>query len=245
MTPKICVVCGSSYTPRSWTTNSVPQCSPECKQVLRDKRAKVVVVPCLMCPKLVTVRGRKPLHRLWKGFVYCSLECQNARKSQSSRAAMTPAKRLACSQRMRANNPMRLASTRNRVSVSLKARGHKPPVRGGNGRGPTVPEKKLSRALRWPLNVIVPTGAPRGTGYPTCYKIDLGSKRWKLAIEVDGPSHNCPSRRAQDRKKERFLKSRGWTVLRFTNGAVRENLTACVQAVRATVEELKKGVASQ
>jgi len=53
-----------------------------------------------------------------------------------------------------------------------------------------------------------------------------------LAIEIDGNSHCLLSRQAQDRKKENFLKSLGWTVLRFTNQQVIEETKMCVEKIK-------------
>ena len=52
-------------------------------------------------------------------------------------------------------------------------------------------------------------------GYPTCYKVDCGNRRLRIAIEADGLSHNY--RRELDAKKDAKLASLGWTVLRFSN----------------------------
>ncbi len=30
---------------------------------------------------------------------------------------------------------------------------------------------------------------PRGSGYPTCYKLDIGHQELRIGIEMDGPSH--------------------------------------------------------
>jgi hypothetical protein len=135
--------------------------------------------------------------------------------------------------RMRCNNPMQQAVTRAKVSATHKRCGRKPPKPGGNGRGPTVPELALSQALGWVVNVIVPTGM-KGP-LPSHYKIDVGNPELKIAIEIDGKSHNSIIRRQQDERKTAYLQSIGWTVLRFTNEAVARSLTDCVRAVLSTI----------
>lgn len=48
------------------------------------------------------------------------------------------------------------------------------------------------------------------------YSIDVAHLTQKLAIEVDGRYwHSLPGRAANDRRKDRFLESRGWRVLRI------------------------------
>lgn len=97
----------------------------------------------------------------------------------------------------------------------------------------------MAEALGWPMEVVIPTGIPKGNGYPTCYKVDVGSKDLKIAIEIDGNSHKTLVRQSQDRKKEEFLASIGWTVLRFTNQEVDENLKGCVEVVMSTISKLR------
>jgi very-short-patch-repair endonuclease len=95
----------------------------------------------------------------------------------------------------------------------------------------------LASALGWEMEVAVPTKQPRGSGYPTCYKIDIGNKTLRVGVEVDGASHFSLERQLQDRKKEELLQSLGWKVLRFSNEDVIRNLTNCVQAVRSSISK--------
>jgi hypothetical protein len=126
---------------------------------------------------------------------------------------------------------------RDKVSATLRQMGWKPKVQGGNGHGPTWHEQALATAIGWDLSVIVPTRQPRGSGYPTHYKIDVGHRGLRVGIEVDGMSHVLRTRQAQDRKKEAFLATRGWHILRFTNAEIARDLTRCVQAVWSTISK--------
>jgi superfamily I DNA/RNA helicase len=96
-------------------------------------------------------------------------------------------------------------------------------VRGGNGKGPTVPEQALMDALGegWVWQYAIPTKKSRGYGYPTAYKVDIAKPGCKIAIEVDGHSHGL--RRAHDEKKDRLLESLGWTVIRVPNRRAVQN----------------------
>lgn len=147
---------------------------------------------------------------------------------------MARTNRIHASKRMTERNPMKRADVRARVSTSLRAMAWMPPVRGGNGTGPTMPQMLLASALGWPMEVAVATGA-RAEGYPTAYKLDIASEPLKIAIEVDGMSHRALDRQAQDAKKDAFLRSIGWTVLRFSNREVTERLAECVQTVMSTI----------
>ncbi|MFZ4596337.1 MAG: endonuclease domain-containing protein [Verrucomicrobiaceae bacterium] len=87
------------------------------------------------------------------------------------------------------------------------------------------------------MEVPVPTKQPRHSGYPTCYKLDIGNRELMIAVEVDGKSHCSIERQAQDQKKEDLLQSLGWKVLRFTNAEVIRNLNGCVQEVRSSISK--------
>jgi len=130
-------------------------------------------------------------------------------------------------------------SCREKMSNTLKSKRHKPPVQGGNGKPTAIPQQLLAETLGWGIEYIEATGMPRGSGYPPHYKIDIANVKLKIAIEVDGASHNALARKAQDKKKEEFLKSQGWFVLRFTNKEVMGNLQECVQTVMSTMLKLK------
>jgi very-short-patch-repair endonuclease len=102
----------------------------------------------------------------------------------------------------------------------------------------TPAEAALSKVISL-TPLIVKTGVPRGMGYPTHYKIDLGDGSTRLAIEVDGGSHFSLAAKERDRKKENFLRGRGWTVLRFSNAEVMGRLEACAQTVSSTISRLR------
>lgn len=65
----------------------------------------------------------------------------------------------------------------------------------------------------------------RQLGYPNCYKVDLAIPARKLAIEVDGNSHNMAARKLQDIKKATKLAEFGWSVFRMTNKQVESLFT--------------------
>ena len=108
--------------------------------------------------------------------------------------------------------------------------------RGGNGRGVTNPQQNMLDLLGdgWEPELSVSTGVhPRwhDTELSSHYKIDIANKDYLIAIEIDGGSHNSPKRREQDAKKEKFLRSKGWTVYRFTNREVRRDIHGCIDSI--------------
>ena len=186
-------------------------------------------------------RGRKPNHcslnALRTGGVYCSLECRDTVIRDRRARVMATTNRRYASERMKRSNPMRNPVTRAKMRTTLRSIQWIPPVRGGNGGAPSAAQMLLASTLGWEMEVPVPTKQPRHSGYPTCYKLDIGNRELMIAVEVDGKSHCSIERQAQDRKKEALLRSLGWKVLRFTNAEVIRNLNGCVQEVRSSISK--------
>ena len=106
-----------------------------------------------------------------------------------------------------------------KISRVLKRMGHHPSRQGGNGRPTPIPQRFLWELLGedWKIEHIVPTGQRCKGGLPTHFKIDIANQPKMIAIEVDGPSHFSKKSQEQDQRKEDYLASQGWTVLRFWN----------------------------
>ena len=201
------------------------------------KMKKMISLPCIHCGKTViaTTKWERDLAR--RGRAYCSIECKKEEHRRRSSETMARTNRVHASARMKTKNPMHRPEIREKVKTTLRAMQWSPIIRGGNGHGPTIQETLLACALGWETNVVVPTNQGRGSGYPTCYKIDVGNSLLKIGVEVDGSSHSTKERQSQDQKKESFLNSIGWTVLRFSNQQVTERLAECVQTVLSTISK--------
>ena len=95
---------------------------------------------------------------------------------------------------------------------------------------PTKAEAALWRRLR--DNAI--EGAhfrrqvPRGP-----YIVDFCSSRLMLIVEVDGGHHGG----ARDEERDRDMRGRGYTVLRFWNNEVLANMEGVLEAIRTAVRE--------
>ena len=183
---------------------------------------------CVICGK-ATKGNRKT----------CSAECLHKRHSQT----MARTNKEYASDRMLKNNPMRNAETREKVSKTLKKIGHKPCIQGGNGKPMPIQQQMLLEKLEglgFVAECAVPTKMGRYSGYPTCYKIDLGNPQLKLGIEIDGNSHCSIKRQEQDKKKTDLLATLGWQVLRFKNKEVSNGLNQCMDQIMSTILKLKK-----
>jgi hypothetical protein len=82
----------------------------------------------------------------------------------------------------------------------------------------------------WEPEMAIPTGMPRESGYPTCYKIDLANPQKKIGLEFDGKSHCATERKAQDAKKDALLASLGWLVYRISNERALSLYSTCESA---------------
>src|SRR3990167_2365927 len=110
----------------------------------------------------------------------------------------------------------------------------------GNGKPPTDSEREMRHLLarHWFVaEHVVPTDS-----VPHHYKIDLANPRTRVAVELDGGSHSGTARRKLDARKDSFLKSHGWLVLRFRVG--RQVEFDCVSAAQTCVEASKARVSS-
>src|SRR3990167_5375326 len=199
-----------------------------CKKVFPVKE-KYMMKVARFCGKSCSAKWR--MGRPW--FVKSMLTKERSeRLSKAIKLAYekNPGYAVLSSERMKKNNPMRMPGIREKVSKILKKMGHQPKIRGGNGTGPTRPEKILWEKfpdLSW--NYPIKLGLARQPGYPSCYKADLCYPDLKLAIEVDGTSHQMLARQMQDKKKDAKLKELGWLVLRILNKEILGNTDLTVE----------------
>ncbi len=204
----------------------------------RNFKRKTVESPCIVCGTQVSCQGRAALSAVRRGRVYCSEEHKMAylQKSKSENMARTNEKH--ASVRMVRNNPMHRAEVRMKVSDSLRSMGWCPPVRGGKGKGLTAPQKLLADALGWSTETVIPTGkSAKKDKVASHYTLDIADLERKIAVEVDGGSHNALRVQRVDREKEAFLSGLGWRVLRFSNQEILSNLEDCLAVVRSTISK--------
>lgn len=206
------------------------------------RHAEPYIVPCSICGVVSTVPIGK--RHYWKtaGRYVCSKECHKNSYAQRERMGPLEAGKARLAALRRVQNPMSDPATRAKVSEKLRARGHRPSVQGGNGRGLSEPQRLLAEALGtgWDTEVVVKTGAGRKKGGPpTHYKLDIANLEMMVAVEVDGASHGAAVRQEQDQRKTEFLTGLGWTVLRFLNREVTADTAACARTVWSTTSRLK------
>ena len=126
------------------------------------------------------------------------------------------------------SNCMRSKEVRTKVSATMKAKGHHPRMRGGNGKI-TIPQMRLLELLGvgWIAEQAVPVTGFKALKLPKNLKIDIAHPKKMIAIELDGHSHQSPNRRLQDSRKTVYLAQNGWFVFRITNQRADELSSTC------------------
>lgn len=142
--------------------------------------------------------------------------------ARAAQLARTGKKDIKASIRMKLNNPVWMPGVLAKISKARK--GCTFLSRGGNGQL-TKPQEYLLDLLGWSKSraeVPVRTLSVRSRfkSLPPCYKVDLGHKETRTAIEVDGNSHKSKFWKFIDHRKTDVLKALGWTVLRYWNEEV-------------------------
>ncbi|UIE37253.1 endonuclease domain-containing protein [Leptodesmis sichuanensis] len=69
------------------------------------------------------------------------------------------------------------------------------------------------------------------------YVVDFYCKKLKLAIEIDGSSHDSEEAQEQDRYRQQRLEALGVRFLRFRDEEVRQNVGAVLQAIAAWIKD--------
>lgn len=95
----------------------------------------------------------------------------------------------------------------------------------------------LERAL-WEFLSRSQTGAKFSRQMPVGpFFADFLCRELSLVVELDGFSHDCAPER--DARRDAWMAAHGFTVLRFSNDDVRDNVEGVVTAIRLEVERLR------
>ncbi|GGB98714.1 hypothetical protein GCM10011494_16490 [Novosphingobium endophyticum] len=68
------------------------------------------------------------------------------------------------------------------------------------------------------------------------YICDFVSREYRLAIEIDGGQHALA--KGYDERRTRFLEAQGYTVIRFWNGEVMDNLDGVLTRIEQTLSDM-------
>jgi len=132
-------------------------------------------------------------------------------------------------------NPIYKPEVRRKAEMALRLRGYKE-LHGGNGQPIPLPQQILAAVLGWQTEYPVPVSSCKMANHPTCYKIDIADPILKIGIEVDGESHRALRVKQADRKKDIYLASQGWRILRFRNKKVLQQLDTVLQEITLAIQ---------
>ena len=69
------------------------------------------------------------------------------------------------------------------------------------------------------------------------YVLDYAIPGLKICIECDGKHWHLKGNK-HDKKRDGYLKSKGWTVLRFTDTEIKENIEQCINKIKNHIPPL-------
>ena len=69
------------------------------------------------------------------------------------------------------------------------------------------------------------------------YIVDFVSFRSRLVIEADGGQHGMPDGARSDQERDGFLKSQGFTVLRFWNSDIDANISGVMEEILSVLKQ--------
>lgn len=226
--PRKCDECGKKFRPvkkKNNKSHSGRFCSTTCAGRWAAKRPELLPLvnrKCLHCGKLM-----KETHHNKR---YCSAQCR-------LRPLVMPC--LYCGKAFtsildHANRARSRFCSRECVWKGM------PLPRRRTGWIPTEEEMlvwKLFPQSIW--NYFLRTGIKKMDGRGNWLKVDIAFPEIKLAVEIDGGVHRIPKAMERDRHRTKILESLGWTVLRFWNKEVTQDLTRVKEAIESTIFRLQ------
>ncbi|MBW4677760.1 MAG: endonuclease domain-containing protein [Desmonostoc geniculatum HA4340-LM1] len=252
---RVCEYCQNTFLTPTKGKNTARFCSRTCVgkarysiPEVREKhslttRQPLVQKACLWCGQSFQMRQNKSVNQKRK---FCSKSCANTMKAnqpqerERSRQRVKFAylsnigrKRPDASQRMRENNPTKNPATLLKMSLSMKGKTFL--ARGGNSKI-TEPQMKLATALLLTDYIEYPISTSSVKhlfpSLPPCYKVDIAYPEKKLVIEVDGKTHKLKKQKFLDKRKTEVLNALGWSVLRFWNEEILNDLESVLLKVK-------------
>ncbi len=67
------------------------------------------------------------------------------------------------------------------------------------------------------------------------YVVDFCCQNKKLIIELDGGHHNEQASIQSDKERQQFLESKGYTVIRFWNSDIDNNIEGVLEKIRKLI----------
>jgi very-short-patch-repair endonuclease len=201
-------------------------------------KPKTMETTCAWCRKAILLSGWQRLRAIKRGYFFCGRVCSGAAKSAKSTGKNTGRKATAETRaKIGAKSIGRTHSAegKERLRRLGKEAWHAGRLRPYRRDVPTPMEALLLAQLPgWTLHHRVP-GVPGRRGG---YEIDLAHLGAKIAVEVDGDSHDRLVAKARDARKTELLVSRGWWVVRIPHRSLVEFLRLHVESCKMMAKVL-------
>lgn len=239
---KICLICGSPFQPNS---GSQKTCGAVCFQSWRNGEKKT----CIECGETFSTRRGAKARCCSRSCTRKNVHRSNPEIAKKSMAAARAAwARPDVAEKMKAwqlspENPIHRAESRKKSQEKLRAAGWPNFLRYGK-----VPEiqQSLADCLGLPVDVPVRANDLNGRSRsrmerayrPYWYLLDIANIELKMNVEIDGNSHRSRQRVERDRKRDSTLNRLGWTILRFSNRQVTENMAEVILKIQEVAEFL-------
>lgn len=72
------------------------------------------------------------------------------------------------------------------------------------------------------------------------YYVDFAFPDLKVAVEADGVAYHSGERAQRDRRRDNFLRSRGWTVKRFYGTTIHDRAANCAYVVKRELQDRQR-----
>ncbi|MFE4428824.1 endonuclease domain-containing protein [Peribacillus butanolivorans] len=70
------------------------------------------------------------------------------------------------------------------------------------------------------------------------YRLDLALPEYRIAIECDGKAfHSSPKQKAHDRRRDKYLRSKGWVTLRFSGSTINRNMSKVINRIESEIQK--------
>lgn len=141
------------------------------------------------------------------------------------------------SERMKKNNPSRMPGVVEKILATKRRNGTLGFISRGGHPKKTREQEAVAQTLNLPMEFPICTKSVIGLlpSLPHCYLVDIADPVSKVAIEIDGGTHDSKHQKFIDKRKETVLEALGWKVLRFLNSDVQLDLEGVVKEIKQCI----------
>lgn len=240
---KLCKYCNKKFR----GARAQLYCSPECKKKSKSKECPIckrafypLDVRAMFCSRHCSMKSRMS-DKSFVARIVAKRDLEEVGRKVKEYCRLHPEARRKAGEKARSRagevqSAIVKRSWEKRRLLNQKAFGA-----NGNGHPPTPQEAALLKLFPEAIyNHSIPTrlAYPKNKGW-YCMRPDLSWPNVKLAVEVDGETHTRQQQIIKDQRKDKRLRELGWTVLRFANDQVSNNIERVQADILSTISKLK------